>query len=201
MGSISPSKRIDISGYEGFYQVDEQGDVHSVERSWFKSDTKQWRNIPYRILSPTTDRQGYLNVYLCKGGVSKRYRVHRLVALAFIPNPDKLSQVNHLDGDKSNPQRYNLEWTNNSGNQLHASKTGLTTHHKGRKAKKFCFTYFAISVDTDEIVAIMLGNEDMKNQGFDYRLISATIKGKRKSHNGCIFYRINHNTQEIIHED
>lgn len=192
MESINRSQRSDICGYEGLYQVDEQGNVHSVERYWFKKDTNQWRKVKHRVLATSLDRQGYLNVYLSNKGVSKRHRVHRLVAEAFIPNPSDLPQVNHKDGDKSNPCKDNLEWTTNSGNQLHANEMGLQTHHKGRKAKKFSCTYFAISVDTDEIIAILLGNEDMKNQGFDYRLVSATFKGKRKSHKGCIFNRIDH---------
>lgn len=74
-----------------------------------------------RELKATITKKGYLNIKI-KG---KTYKVHRLVALAYIPNPQNLPQVNHIDGNKSNNQDSNLEWVNNSENQLHAWETGL----------------------------------------------------------------------------
>jgi hypothetical protein len=62
---------------------------------------------------------------------NKAYLVHRLVALTYIPNPDNLPQVNHIDGDMKNNNVENLEWVSISGNQLHAYETGLKTKPKG----------------------------------------------------------------------
>ena len=85
----------DIKGYEGLYQISNLGRVHS----YYKRD----------ILEPKEDK-GYLRVGLYKNGKRKPYSIHRLVAEAFIPNPNNYPQVNHKDEDKSNNRVSNLEW-------------------------------------------------------------------------------------------
>lgn len=87
-----------ILGYEGLYEVSNFGNVKSL---WYGKD---------KILKPQADGGGYLFVWLCKDGKQKIHKVHRLVASAFIPNPDNLSQVNHKDEDKTNNRVDNLEW-------------------------------------------------------------------------------------------
>ena len=88
----------DISGYEGHYQVSDQGRVKSL---------KQGKE---RILKPINDVNGYLRVNLWKNGDKKNYLIHRLVAMTFIPNPQNFTQINHIDEDKSNNNVNNLEW-------------------------------------------------------------------------------------------
>lgn len=81
-----------------------------------------------RILKPDINSKGYYRV-ICS---LKRYFIHRLVAIHFIPNPDNKPQVNHKDSNKLNNHHSNLEWMTNSENNLHAYKNG----RKGRgKAK------------------------------------------------------------------
>ena len=77
------------------------------------------------VLKTRIDDVGYVAVRLCKNKVYKQKRVHRLVAEYFIPNPDNLPQVNHIDGVKSNPSINNLEWVDGKGNTQHALKAGL----------------------------------------------------------------------------
>lgn len=79
-------------------------------------------------LKLSKNQDGY-KVIKIKG---KEYKVHRIVAMAYIPNPENKPQVNHKDGVKSNNKVSNLEWVTNSENQLHAWKTGL-------QKKKTCF--------------------------------------------------------------
>ena len=78
---------------------------------------------------PQKDKKGYLRIRLRYGNVDEHgaatYKVHRLVAEAFIPNPKKLPQVNHKDGDKTNNDVSNLEWCTNAENAVHAQDTGL----------------------------------------------------------------------------
>ena len=107
-----------IKGYEN-YLVSDRGRVYSEKNKKF--------------LKPQKNRCGYLTVTLYKNGISKICTKHRLVALAFIPNPDKKPQVNHIDGIKTNNHVENLEWCTNSENKLHSNKLGLETNLKGEE--------------------------------------------------------------------
>ena len=78
-----------------------------------------------RVIKQQIDVPGYARVELWKNGKGRKYLVHRLLAKAFIPNPDSKPQVNHIDGDKSNNALTNLEWVTQSENQIHAYRTGL----------------------------------------------------------------------------
>src|SRR6478609_8956229 len=86
------------------------------------------------LLSGSKSSTGYHVVKLkCTDGY-KNYVVHRLVAIAFIPNPNNYEVVNHLDGDKLNNNAWNLEWTTLVGNAKHAKETGLLRSPKGVQA-------------------------------------------------------------------
>lgn len=87
----------DIEGYEG-YKISNYGNVKSLK---FGKE---------KILKQTKNKQGYLRVDLYKEGKLKHYKVHRLVAQAFIPNPNNYPMVNHRDEDKTNNIVENLEW-------------------------------------------------------------------------------------------
>jgi hypothetical protein len=122
----------DIKGYEGCYQISDAGHVKSVERTY--KTKKSIRVVPEKIRA-LINVHGYLYCALWKDNKQQRYAVHRLVALAFIPNPDNLPMVNHLDGDKTNNNVFNLEWCNGSENNLHAYKTGLHKPYNRRGEK------------------------------------------------------------------
>ena len=85
-----------------------------------------------KFLKPWKDRGGYFNVGLWKNGVRKMQKVHRLVALAFTPNPENKRTVNHIDGCKTNNHADNLEWATDKENVHHAMDTGLQDN-KGEK--------------------------------------------------------------------
>jgi len=78
-----------------------------------------------RFLSPVKQRTGYSHVSLSQDGFKKNFSVHRLIAMAWLDNPDDLPQVNHKDGDKSNNAVNNLEWMTAQENSQHAVATGL----------------------------------------------------------------------------
>ena len=102
----------DIDGFEGLYQVSDCGAVKSL--------CKTERKLKPRMC------KGYETVCLCKNGVRNYRRINRLVAIAFIPNPENKPEVNHKDGNKRNNTVSNLEWCTASENQRHARSTGLS---------------------------------------------------------------------------
>lgn len=94
-----------VVGYEGLYEVSSYGRVKSL----CKYDSRN-RFLRGRILRLFTDGLGYLRAQLYSNSKRKSFLVHRLVAQAFIPNPDNLPQVNHIDENPSNDNVDNLEW-------------------------------------------------------------------------------------------
>ena len=84
------------------------------------------------LLKPRHTKDGYVYYRLCKpGGIQKDFRVHRLVALAYVENPNNLETVNHIDGDKTNNHYSNLEWMNRSDQLQHAYDLGLKKPMRG----------------------------------------------------------------------
>lgn len=112
----------DIPGYESIYQVSNFGNVKSLQSGNHHSKIK--------ILTPICADGRYLRVTLYKQKKPKYFPVHRLVAMAFIPNPENKPQVNHINGNKKDNRVENLEWCTSSENNLHAYKSGI---NKGSK--------------------------------------------------------------------
>lgn len=121
----------DIQGYEGLYKVSNFGRVKSLKRKALNGVAL--RPIKERFLSGGR-LNGYLLANLSKNGKTKSFRIHRLVAEAFILNPKNKLQVNHINGIKSDNRASNLEWATSHENQSHAWKTGLNTH-KGESCR------------------------------------------------------------------
>ena len=111
----------DIQGYEGLYQVSNLGRVKNLKRN--------------KILKSIISSQGYITRQLYKNKIPKNVRIHRLVAEAFIPNPENKPQVNHIDGNKTNNCVSNLEWVNQCENMQHAVKNNLFTRLYGENAR------------------------------------------------------------------
>lgn len=120
----------DLKGYEDSYQISNSGRIFTKRRLI-------GNQIYYgKELVPQLTKDGYLKVTLSKEGCSKKYYLHRLVAIQFIDNPYNLPQVNHKDGNKLNNDSLNLEWCTKQENQNHAIRTGLMQHGSARPSSK-----------------------------------------------------------------
>ena len=112
--------------YNEQYEVSSQGRVRSKSKE-VRSTYGGVYLKEGRVLKQNDNGHGYLQVQLCHCGVNKTERVHRLVALTFIENPEKLPKVNHKDGNKHNNAVSNLEWCTQADNVKHAAGLGLMT--------------------------------------------------------------------------
>ena len=120
----------DLKGYEDSYQISDFGRIFTKRRLI-------GNKIYYgKELVPQLTNDGYLKVTLCKNGKSKKFYLHRLVALQFIDNSTNLPQVNHKDGNKLNNTVTNLEWCTKIENQNHAVRTGLMQRGQDRPSAK-----------------------------------------------------------------
>lgn len=120
-----------ITNYEELYEVSNLGRVKSIERK--VNNGFGGRKVRERILKNIKDGAGYEHLRLCKDGHGKTFRIHRLVAIAFISNPQKKPEVNHKNGVKTNNFWKNLEWTTPKENSQHAWINGLSNNDHSRK--------------------------------------------------------------------
>lgn len=136
----------DIKDYEGLYQISSLGRVRSLNR--YRKGNKSTPTIVYgKLLKPRHIRGGYLGVSLSRDDKAKNCSIHRLVAQAFIPNPDNLPQVNHKDEDKTNNCVDNLEWCDAKYNSNYGTRTQrvITSQSKPIVALKNNQIYFYFS--------------------------------------------------------
>ena len=111
----------DIQGYENLYKVSNYGNIKSL-----------FRGEDRAIILKTSIVCGYVSFGLWRGGKGKMVKVHRMVAMAFIPNPRNLPEVNHIDGNKLNNRVENLEWCSQRENICHRENV-LNNKTKGSK--------------------------------------------------------------------
>lgn len=164
----------DIEGYEGLYQISNLGRVKSLGNG--KSN-----NSKEKILKCGKSKQGYIFVSLSKKGKKKNYLIHRLVAQAFIDNPDNLPEVNHINEDKTNNCVDNLEYCNRTYNINYGTRTEKTQKPilQFTKEGKFVKKWDGI-------------REVERELGFSHSHISKCCKGKCKSVGGfkwCYYYK------------
>lgn len=175
----------DIEGYEGLYQVSNLGNVKSLEKTRI-GNGGSIVPVKERILKASKDSKGYLQVKLFKDEKPKTYKVHRLVASAFLPNPDNLPQVNHKDENPSNNRVDNLEWcsakyNSNYGTRNERVAKSLTNHPM--KSKKVA----QIDKHTGQIIKIWESFNECNRKGFFQNAVNECCRGKRKTYKGFIW--------------
>lgn len=149
----------DVVGFDEYFQVSNFGNVYSKRTN--------------KVLKQTVSRKGYSSISTRIGGRNGKcynLRIHRLVAEAFIPNPDVKDQVNHIDGDKLNNHVDNLEWNTQFENMQHAFRLGLMD------LSKLEINNINSRLISDEDVNFIKVNFKSRNREFGYRALSRKFK-------------------------
>ncbi|ADH03403.1 HNH endonuclease [Bacillus phage W.Ph.] len=120
-----------VVGYEGLYEVSNQGNVRSLPRIVEKSNGVK-TTVKGKVMTKRLNDRGYHEIKLSVGGKGAYKKLHRIVAMAFIPNPENKEEVNHKDTDKLNNTVDNLEWNTHEENIRHAFANNLIDR-KGEK--------------------------------------------------------------------
>lgn len=179
-----------IEGYEGRYQISSHGRVKSLER--IANHIGGSRKVCERIMKSTRagSKGKYRGVHLYKNRQPAQFLIHRLVARAFIPNPNNKSEVNHIDGNPSNNHVSNLEWCSPAENNQHAYKMGLKSppnkdrlgaHNHSSKAVLQC------SLQGDVIREFGGTREAHRITGIHFSSINQCARGIRKTAGGFIW--------------
>ena len=161
-----------IAGYDGRYEVSDLGRVKSLNYNHTGTE---------KILKPQKNKYGYLLVGLCKDGKKKTLTVHRLVADAFVPNPNTLDTVNHKDEVKTNNVASNLEWMSIKDNINYGTRNKRVAESLSKQVQMF-------DKFTGELLATFPSTHEAKRvTGIAQQSISRCCNGKRKSSGGYIW--------------
>ena len=168
----------DVVGYEGYYQVSDQGRVKSLERKVPKWDGE--RTVKERILKPAVKPTGYVEVNLYTGGKQKALTVHRLVCQAFHENPDNKPEVNHINEDKTDNRACNLEWSTRIENCNHGTRNERTGKAQSKPVAQY--------TQDGELIKVWPSTMEVGRQtGFSQGGISLAANGKLKTSHGFIW--------------
>lgn len=158
------------------YAVNECGEIRSLPRIGIDSIGRR-KFYHGRTLKPQNVGRGYLKILLTSGQRREQHLVHRLVACAFIANPENKPQVNHIDGDKTNNHVSNLEWVTQSENMLHGNLIGIRRDRGASNGNAL--------LTTEQSVEIRQNNDGLTQQqladmfGVSRTTISRIQNGKR----------------------
>ena len=171
----------DVTGFDGLYQISNFGRVKSLEKIYYTGNYMSKRVQKEIVLKPYSTGR-YLCVNLSNKGLNKNYKIHRLVAIHFIPIIDGKPEVNHIDGNRLNNNVSNLEWCNRSENQFHAYKNGLQKTKNG-----FEFVYSKPVLNIENGVFYDTISEAAISCNLSVATLSRYLNGKRVNKTNLIF--------------
>ena len=172
-----------VVGYENLYEVSNLGRIRSFDR-WVKSKNGSIRICRGRILKPYTNKDGYLCVVLSKNNKQKTFRVNRLVAQAFLDNPNNLPQVNHKDENKQNNNVENLEFCDIKYN----SNFGTRNERIAAKNTNGKLSKPVLQYDLEgNFIREWKSTAECGRNGFNQAHVAACCQGKLKKHKDSIW--------------
>jgi hypothetical protein len=126
----------DVVGYEGYYQVSNHGNVRSVDRIIYvnRGSCSYQTEMKGHQLIIAICKHGYQYVTFSKEGKSKKFKVHRLIAIHFIPNPNNHELINHINGIRDDNRIHNIEWCDHSHNMKHKFLIGNDSNEGAQNA-------------------------------------------------------------------
>ena len=176
----------DIEGYEGKYQVSNLGRVKKI-----------YKTVQEKIIKSHIHEE-YCVIGLYKNSRRKSFRLHRLLAKAFIQNIDNKPYINHINGIKHDNRLENLEWVTQSENTQHAYDTGLAHGNNnifriksGAGQNHHCYKGEILGFLNGEHIVTLYGPKDMREKGFNPAGVCGVLKGRYKHHKGLTFTRNN----------
>ena len=175
----------DIEGYEGLYQVSSYGRVRSIDR--FVMNNSIIKRLSGKILSPIIIA-GYMYVHLSKNGKKKHYRIHRLVADSFIPNPDNLPFINHKDCNPLNNSVDNIEWCDAQYNNNYSDRNDKIV--KTRSGRPLKIRVIQTSLTGKVIKEWASVKEISDNTGYCYGYLLQAVSGKVPSAYGYKWIKV-----------
>ena len=174
---------IPIDGYEDIYEVSNLGRVRSIDR--YVSCNSGIRFCKGHILKPAINNCGYQHITLCKNQKLHSFRLCRIVAKAFVPNPNNLPCVNHKDECKTNDVWTNLEWVDYKFNNNYGTRNERISNTQKGIYKPSCKSHNETSkkavmcVDTGEVYQSL--SEIQRTTGYNHCNISMACRGKLKT--------------------
>lgn len=186
-------KSIPIEEYKNFYKVSNLGNIYSKHS--------------HKILTPKKSQSGYLKVTLCNRKFQKTFAIHRLVALAFIPNKERKPTVNHINECKNDNRVENLEWATNAEQNVHGTRIERAKAHTDYKARNINYSIVASKHDysrqdmcnrkatavyKNKILVGIFNTQKAASKftGVSRGQISACVNGKKNTCKGYIFCEI-----------
>jgi hypothetical protein len=183
--SIEGEEWRDVVGYEGLYMVSSLGRIASIERTIIQKNGIQ-RVLKQTILKNKVSKGGYEAVFLHNTHTRKRLSIHRLVAIAFIPNLENKPCVDHIDRNRSNNVVSNLRWCTYSENMK--NPLSLPYYRAINLGRKRPYAYHPVVALKDGAVIYKFDKlTDCIQFGFDYTSVSSICVGRRKKHKGFSF--------------